>query len=260
MTDRTSHDDLSDCMPDVDVIMREARHGRGEQKMRDALSRDTPPPPPNDAFEGEEITPPEPWASKHAPKREASPRDAPEEVRSAPLVPRASHEAKSLQKRLREMPFWMQATLGVGAVAAPCILMFVLLVWKQDGPGTKGERAPDTTPSGAMSTGGAPSARATAMTSNTAPSASATATTSATIAPGATNAPSAEPSIKPPLHNKPSGTLDDPYRDAAPPPQAKTVEVQAPPVKTVEPQAPPPSSTFTPPPPSRSVVEDKPVL
>lgn len=168
MTDRISHDDLSDCMPDVDVIMREARHGRGEQKMVEALSRDTLPPM-NDAIEGEQIAPIDPRELKFATTRRAPTRDA-------------SGGAKDRQSK----PFRIQVALCIGAVTTLCILMLVLLVWKQEGP--KGAR--DTTPSGVTSARGSPSANAIAS--------------------------SAEPSIKPPQHHEPNGIVKDLYRDTAP--------------------------------------------
>lgn len=239
MIERTSHDDLSDCMPDVDTIMHEARHGRGEQKMREALSRDTPAPPlTHDPFE-EEGAPHDTWGSRPALTREASRRDAPDDVRSAKLVPR---EPETLQKKLARMPFWIQIVLGAGAVAAPCILMFVLLVWKRDEGAPKGAaaRAPDTTPSAATSIEGSPRARA---------SATATAIAKASTVPPAPAPSSAAstPNVEPTARSKlrpPMRARDDPYRDAEAPPPAKTKEPEAPPpTTTIEPQAPPPAAS-----------------
>lgn len=233
MIERTSHDDLSDCMPDVDTIMHEARHGRGEQKMREALSRDTPAPPlTHDPFE-EDGAPHDTWGSKPALTREASRRDAPDDARSAKLAPR---EPQTLQKKLARMPFWMQVMLGAGAVAAPCLLMFVLLVWRRDEGVPKGAaaRAPDTTPSAAASIVGSPKASTTATvvaTASTVPPAPAP--SSAASTPNVE--PTARSKLKPPMRMR-----DDPYRDAEAPPPAKTKELEAPPpTTTIEPQAPP---------------------
>lgn len=233
MIERTSHDDLSDCMPDVDTIMHEARHGRGEQKMREALSRDTPAPPlTHDPFE-EEGTPHDAWGSKPAPAREASRRDAPDDVRSAKLAPR---EPETLQKKLARMPFWMQVALGAGAVAAPCILMFVLLVWKRDEGAAA--HAPETTPSASASIEGSPKASTTATavaTASTVPPAPAP--SSAASTPNVE--PAARSKLRPPIRAR-----DDPYRDAEAPPPAKTKEPEAPPpTTTIEPQAPPPAAS-----------------